>query len=138
MSICVASAVAAINLAGSAFMLSWTHSVERVEWQEQWRVSGAQLQLESARVKGSGAGMEPPPDATWRDGWWSYPSHLPPQREVWLAVSGATVDGWRLCPVGGGCVEIEKLAAGGQPIDRLRLSAGPRCEPLEPSPSPSR
>ncbi|MFX6230366.1 DUF1850 domain-containing protein, partial [Acinetobacter baumannii] len=27
------------SLAVAAFTLSWTHSVEKVEWQEDWRVT---------------------------------------------------------------------------------------------------
>ncbi len=131
MSLCVASAVAALSLAGNAFVLSWTHSVERTEWQEHWLVvEGGRLQMDWARVKGSGAGMEPAPDAVLRDGWWVYRPKLPPQTSVTLAVSGATVDGWRLCVDGGACHDIEKLVAGGGPIDAVRLSAERRCEPL--------
>ncbi|MBI3445588.1 MAG: DUF1850 domain-containing protein [Magnetospirillum sp.] len=50
-----------------SFQLSWTHSVEKVEWREDWRVEAGRLVLERASVAGSGAGMEPPPEAV-RDG----------------------------------------------------------------------
>lgn len=131
MSICIASAVAAIALTGQAFTLSWIHSVERVEWQEHWVVDArARLQLVSARVKGSGAGMEPPPDAVLHDGWWVYRPHLPAQQTVVLAVSGATVGGWTLCVDGGACHDIETALGGARRIDTIRLSTGPRCEPL--------
>ena len=126
----MASVAAALSLAGNAFVLSWTHSVERVEWQEHWQVREGLLQMDQARVKGSGAGMEPPPDSRLRDGWWVYRPHLPPQPSVLLAVSGQTVDGWRLCVDGGKCHDIETLLAPGQKIDLVRLSAGPRCEVL--------
>lgn len=129
MTICIASAVAALSLAGSAFTLSWIHSVERIEWQEHWRVDAdGRLQIDWARVKGSGAGMEPPPEAVLRDGWWTYRPPLPPQRSLLLAVSGATVGGWQLCVEGGHCHDIEKQLAGARSIDSLRLSGGERCE----------
>lgn len=111
MPICIAAGMAALTLAADAFTLAWTHSVERSEWQEDWRVRGAALELAQARVRGSGAGMEPPEGAELRDGWWVYrqPLALPALR---LAVSGATVDGWRLCTADQGCRELEPLLAG--------------------------
>ncbi len=111
MPICIAAGMAALTLAADAFTLAWTHSVERSEWQEDWRVRGAALELVQARVRGSGAGMEPPEGAVLRDGWWVYgrPLRLSMLR---LAVSGATVDGWRLCTADQGCRELEPLLAG--------------------------
>ncbi|MCP5287674.1 MAG: DUF1850 domain-containing protein [Burkholderiaceae bacterium] len=112
MPICIAAGMAALTLAADAFTLAWTHSVERTAWQEDWRVHGAALELVQARVRGSGAGMEPPEGAQLRDGWWVYrqPLTVPVLR---LAVSGATVDGWRLCTADQGCRELESLLAGG-------------------------
>lgn len=58
------------------FTLAWTHSIERVRWEEDYAVvpDGARWQLLAVqtRIKGSGAGMEPPPDAQWRGGWYVY------------------------------------------------------------------
>lgn len=69
------------------FTLSWTHSIEKVEWREEYRVSDRGLVLETSRVKGSGVGMEPGQDAKLIDGWWvSHPS-LPPLPELVLAAS---------------------------------------------------
>ncbi len=128
--ICIASAVAALSLAGNAFTLSWIHSVERIEWQEHWVVDvDARLTIDWARVKGSGAGMEPPPDAMLRNGWWIYRPQLPAQDSLLLAVSGATVSGWQLCVDGGACHDIEKLVAGERAIDSLRLSGHNHCKP---------
>ena len=63
MSLCLASAGVVKTLTVSAFMLSWVHSVEKIEWQEDWIVTDQGLQIMQARIKGSGAGMEPAPDA---------------------------------------------------------------------------
>jgi hypothetical protein len=127
-SLCVASAVAALGLATQSFTLSWVHSVERVEWQEQWQLAGHSLRLTQARVKGSGAGMEPPPDARWQDGWWVYAPALPLLPELWLAVSGATVGGWRLCDEAGHCHDLETLLApAGSGVQRLRVSVAAEC-----------
>ncbi len=69
------------------FTLSWTHSIEKVEWREEYRVTDLGLILETSRVKGSGVGMEPGPDARLVDGWWiSHPS-LAPLPELVLAGS---------------------------------------------------
>lgn len=131
MSICIASSLVALSLAGNAFTLAWTHSVERTEWREHWVVTAdRRLQLEQARVRGSGAGMEPPADAVLRDGWWIYRPTLPALPALQLAVSGATVGGWTLCIDGGACHDIEAIAGGAPQIDRLQLSAGAPCERL--------
>ncbi|MGP3699324.1 DUF1850 domain-containing protein [Rhodobacter sp. NSM] len=100
MSLCISAGAAVLSLAVSDFTLSWTHSVERVEWWERWEVTAAGLRPVEARVEGAGAGMDLPPDA-WReaDGW-HYIPRLPPQAEVLLAASGMTPGAWRLCAAG--------------------------------------
>lgn len=98
-SLCVSGAES-LRLAVTAFTLSWTHSVEHARWEEAWRVTPAGLELVEARVRGSGAGMEPPPDARLVDGWWVYVPHAPAQPSLVLAASGATGGGWRLCAAG--------------------------------------
>lgn len=93
---CLAVGAIAISLSGAAFSLHWTHSVEKEEWVERWSVQDQGLRLEEARVKGSGAGMEPGENARLVDGWWVWM----PQTNVpflMLAASGATGGGWKLC-----------------------------------------
>ena len=98
--LCLSTAGAlAAKLALSAFTLAWTHSVERTEWQEDWRIEHGALVVVEARVKGTGAGMEIPDDAVLRDGWYVYRPHLPPLPALDLARSGAVAD-WRLCAHG--------------------------------------
>jgi hypothetical protein len=65
-SLCLASAGVVKILSVAAFTLVWTHSIEKVDWQEDWRIMSHGLELVQARVKGSGAGMEPPR----KRGWW--------------------------------------------------------------------
>lgn len=105
MSLCVLAAGKTVTLAAAAFTLSWTHSVERTRWQEDWKVSAAGLQVVRARVKGSGAGMEPPEGSVLRDGWWVYAPRIGPQPRLVLAASGATGQGWTLCTASG-CREL--------------------------------
>ncbi|CAO3403804.1 DUF1850 domain-containing protein [Azospirillum palustre] len=90
------------SLPGAAFTLSWTHSIEKTEWREQWTVEAGRLRLVEARIRGTGAGMEPGPDARMTaDGWMAWRPDLPPQDSVTLAASGFTAE-HRLC-VGGDC-----------------------------------
>lgn len=102
----------AMQLASPDFTLNWTHSVEKIEWVESWRVEPAGLRLLGAKVKGSGAGMEPDDTAVLQDGWWVWQAdRLMPELE--LAASGATGAGWRICQ-NGSCQEVG--AAAGAPI----------------------
>ena len=58
------------------FTLAWTHSIEKVRWEEDYAVElrdgRPRLQALGARVRGSAAGMEPPEDAVLRNGWYEY------------------------------------------------------------------
>lgn len=60
------------QLPASDFSLAWQHSVEKVRWEEDYRVQHRQLYLEHARVEGSGAGMEVPAQARFEHGRWHY------------------------------------------------------------------
>ncbi|MEZ5870487.1 MAG: DUF1850 domain-containing protein [Nitratireductor sp.] len=94
-----------VIVAGALFTLSWTHSVEKTEWREVWKMEGSQLLLIEARVRGSGAGMDPGEGARLEDGWWVWKPQNPPVEALNLAASGATISGWQLCS-GGQCMEL--------------------------------
>jgi hypothetical protein len=98
LSLCLAAAGIVKTLALAAFTLAWTHSIEKVEWQEDWRVTSQGLELVRARVKGSGAGMEPPSDARLVDGWFQWQPRMA-MTEVALGNSGVAGE-WRLCADG--------------------------------------
>ncbi len=100
--------------------LAWTHSVQKTEWQEVWVAGPDGLTLQEARVKGSGAGMEPPPEAVLAGGFYRWAPRLPPQRDVVLRRSGATAD-WRICTPDG-CRTMDELAGADDPV---RLTACP-------------
>src|SRR2546429_4483665 len=99
LSLCLASAGAVKALSIAAFTLVWTHSIEKVDWQEDWRVTPAGLELGQARVKGSGAGMEPPPDARLGDGWFTWQPKRAAKPGVMLGKSRAAHE-WRVCAGG--------------------------------------
>ena len=107
MSLCLASAGVVKTLSVAVFTLAWTHSVERTEWQEDWRITPAGLELVQARIKGSGAGMEPPPEARLVDGWFQWRPKRGVLPEVVLVNSGAACE-WRLC-VSGKCRTLSDI-----------------------------
>lgn len=62
----------------TAFTLVWEHTIEKVRWEEDYLVfydqslAQPRLYASAARIKGSAAGMEPPPEAVHKDGWYHY------------------------------------------------------------------
>jgi hypothetical protein len=124
-SLCLTTTAVALTVAAEAFTLAWTHSVEQTEWRERWRVEAAALVLAEARVRGSGAGMEPPEGSVLKGGWWVYRRDLalPVLR---LAVSGATGRGWQLCTDADGCRDLEALLAhAGTAPESIEIRPGP-------------
>lgn len=139
MSLCLATTAVALQLAASSFTLSWIHSVERTEWRERWRVQGTQLVLQQARVRGSGAGIDPGVGATLQHGWWVWPGGGLTVPALNLANSGVTVGGWTICTQRSGCRDLAGwLTRGGKPPEAIRVTitgagAG-RCERLSALP----
>ena len=125
---CLVAGGAVIRLA-AAFTLAWTHSVEKIEWQEDWRATPAGLMVVEARIEGSGAGMEPPDDAVLKDGHYVSHPHMKPLKEVVLRRSGATAD-WRVC-MEGRCRPMGDLVPEGADPVVLTL-----CPPDDPSQTP--
>jgi hypothetical protein len=126
MSLCILGLNQSVALSAVLFSLSWTHSVEGTRWNEKWRVTEAGLQIIEARIKGSGAGMEPPQDAVLQDGWWVFRPKVPPQEKLILAASGDTPDGWTLC-ADGTCRTLG--ASPGEPITLRACSVRQETSP---------
>jgi hypothetical protein len=107
-------AVAPVFVPVERFTLAWTHSIEKVRWEEDYAVRlgdglGAPpvLQALAARVRGSGAGMEPPPGSVLRHGWYEYtPQTLTPEG-LRLTRSPFTAD-YDWC-TSAGCVSMARL-----------------------------
>ncbi len=113
MSACLMAGAMVIALGpGGSFSLEWTHSVEKMTWHEDWRVTDQGMTPVRAAIKGYGAGMEPGPDARLQDGWLVWHPKAPPVRELALAASGATGAGWLIC--GAECKELGTSA--GEPV----------------------
>ncbi len=99
MPLCLAAGSVAATLAVQGFTLAWTHSIEKVRWEEDWQIAGAKLQITEARIKGFGAGMEPPEGAILSDGYWHYRPQVAPLASLNLAHSPYTA-GYELCLAG--------------------------------------
>ncbi len=96
MSLCLAAGAVAASLAIDSFTLSWIHSIEKIRWEEDWRIEGHALVITEARIRGSGAGMEPPAGSVLKNGVWHYHPHLPPQTVLRLSHS-PHAGGYTLC-----------------------------------------
>jgi hypothetical protein len=122
--LCLAAGALHAFIATTHFTLAWMHSIEKIRWEEDYRIVGHTLVLEEARIRGSGAGMDPPPGAVLRDGAWHYHPELPPLPAVNVARSTYTPD-YDLC-IDGMCRPLGRwipISAG-----TTRLSA---CESTE-------
>lgn len=78
------------------FTLAWEHTIEKIRWEEDYRVSVQGLVLEQARIKGSGAGMEIPEGARLKNGSWHYRPQLPPLQPLHLGRTPEAGD-YELC-----------------------------------------
>ncbi len=77
--LCLVAGTLQVALPTDHLTLRWTHTIEKVVWEEDYRVIGTRLRLTESRVQGSGAGMEPPPGAVLRDGRWHHRPDPPPE-----------------------------------------------------------
>jgi hypothetical protein len=100
-----------IVLPTDAFTLAWVHTVERTPWEEDYAIHGGQLSIRQARVKRSGAGMDPGPGAIWSDGWWKYVPSLSVLPKIALANS-AEAPGYTICWQGT-CQALKSLVGSG-------------------------
>lgn len=94
--LCLAAGAIAASLAIESFTLSWIHSIEKIRWEEDWRIFGNELAITEARIRGTGAGMEPPAGAVLKEGVWHYRPQLPPQSVLRLSHS-PYAGGYTLC-----------------------------------------
>lgn len=110
MSLCLTAGAVSATLVIQAFTLAWMHSIEKIRWEEDWRIESGQLHLVAARVKGTGAGMEPPADAVLRAGAWHYRPAVGALERVNLAHSPYT-QGYEIC-LDSGCAPLADFLPG--------------------------
>jgi hypothetical protein len=96
MEICLIAGATIVRLGVVALTLSWTHSVEKTRWEEDWRMSPAGLTVVESRIQGSGAGMEPPASARFDGKWYRWRPERGALPEVVLRRSGVAGD-WTIC-----------------------------------------
>ncbi|HEX3633541.1 MAG TPA: DUF1850 domain-containing protein [Casimicrobiaceae bacterium] len=92
----IVAGVVRATLPADHFTLAWQHSVEKTRWEESYRIEGDRLRLTAARIQGLGAGMEPPPGAVLRRGWWTWEPQSRALPVLTLTQSTYTSD-WTLC-----------------------------------------
>jgi hypothetical protein len=96
LALCLVAGALQASLPVTQFTLRWQHSIEKIAWAEGYEVAGAWLHLSQARIRGSGAGMEPPEGSTLVHGVWRYRLADPWRREIVLARSEFVPD-YELC-----------------------------------------
>ena len=95
----------AVFLKANRFTLAWTHSIEKQRWEEDYDLVELEREKRSARlwlrplearIKGSGAGMEPPEGSRLINGWFVYRPTTAPLTVLRLSRSFFT-DDYSLC-----------------------------------------
>lgn len=122
--VCLVLGAKTVSLDTQRFTLAWTHSVEKIEWQEDYILRDGHVVLVEARIAGTGAGMEPPANAVLRDGQWHYAPDLPPLDELRLTLSSYTAD-YRLC-WNGACHRLGDLVDSRGDLGVVTIRACPR------------
>jgi hypothetical protein len=117
--LCLAAAGVAISLPLQSFTLAWTHSIEKIRWEEDYRMAGQLLELTEARIRGSGAGMEPPAGAVLKNGVWHYRPQLPAQQQLMLTRSTYVAD-YEMC-WNGKCLPMKDIAGPVETAQNIRL-----------------
>lgn len=72
LALCLVAGDSQAQIPARQFTLRWQHSIEKINWEEDYILAGDWMYLSSARIRGSGAGMEPPPGAFFAKGVWHY------------------------------------------------------------------
>jgi hypothetical protein len=95
--ICLVAGAMNVFVPTPRFTLAWMHSIEKIRWEEDYVVRGDALDLVEARIRGTGAGMEPPEGARLdRRGVWHYTPQVTHVPSLSLARSTYTRD-YELC-----------------------------------------
>lgn len=122
--LCLATGALLAFLPLQEFTLAWTHSIEKIRWEEDWRIEGGRLRIIEARIRGSGAGMEAPAGAVLENGVWRYTPAIAPLERLRLANSRFTAD-YALC-AGDVCRPLAELvgSADNEPVELYACAEG--------------
>jgi hypothetical protein len=128
--IALVSGLGLVVLPTPVLTLSWTHTVEKTVWEEDYSASADRVTITEARIEAFGAGMEPPASAV-RDGrWWRYRPALAALSSVDLANS-AFAGGYTLC-WNSTCRPLASIVAQGEPVSIVSSAC---TEAVAPSPA---
>ena len=95
--ICLVAGALNVFVPATSFTLAWMHSIEKIRWEEDYAVRADGLDLLEARIRGTGAGMEPPEGARLdAQGVWHYTPRVKHVPQLSLARSTYTRD-YELC-----------------------------------------
>lgn len=119
--LCLTAAALSLALPLQTFTLAWTHSIEKIRWEEDYAVRSSGLHLTEARIRGHGAGMEVPDGAVLRDGVWHYQPALDILQSLMLARSPYTAD-YELC-WDGACRSMQDVVGTVEDVPQVSLSA---------------
>jgi hypothetical protein len=123
--LCLATAAGLVlAVPADAFTLAWTHSIEQIPWEEDYRIEAGRLRLAEARIQGAGAGMEPPDGAHLENGRWRYRPAVDSLASVRLARHPGIAD-FRLCS-NGECRSIAEWIGPPERTPEVELVACPR------------
>lgn len=120
--LCLAAGKALVMLPVATFTLAWTHSIEKTRWEEDWLIRDDQLIISEARIRGSGAGMEPPSGAVLENGVWRYQPAANQGRPSILLTHSPYAAGYELC-LAGRCVPLASLIDGIGDTGVIEMSA---------------
>lgn len=119
--LCLAAAALSVVLPIQNFTLAWTHSIEKIRWEEDYRIEGQRLLLTEARILGTGAGMEPPEGSVLKDGVYHYHPKLQTVPRLNLARSVFVAD-YELC-WNGKCHPMKEIAGPPEATPSLEVFA---------------
>jgi hypothetical protein len=102
--LCLVAGALSASVPATHFTLRWQHSIEKIAWEEDYSVAGTWLVLTGARIRGSGAGMDPPEGAWLDHGVWHYRLADPWRERVVLARSPYVRD-YDMC-IAGACAPL--------------------------------
>ena len=122
--LCLVGGGELVGLAVAGFTLTWLHTIEKIPWEEDWLIEAGRLRVAEVRIKGSGAGMEPPAGAELRDGVWHYRPNLPALETLTLSHSPHAGE-YTMC-VHGKCRPLSALLPGlpGNNVVKIAPCAG--------------
>lgn len=108
-----------VTIPAERFTLAWTHSIEKVRWEEDYVVRPGGLEPVAARIRGNAAGMEIPDGAVLRDGVWHYAPRLGILPALHLARSAYAPD-YEICR-DARCQTIAQLLPEAAPGEALEI-----------------